>query len=211
MAADPVTSERIYASLKRELMNGGFTPGEVMVERRLAADFGVSITPVRAAAHRLVGERMLELNAGGGFRIPEVTEASLRELYFWHGQLVRNAVSTGAQIPVDLRPLIVGPTVFTNTAAMARGLFERIAIRSANSEILAAIRSAGERLHGARLREGAVIPGVDEELAGVQALTEAGSGQDLLRVLWAYHRRRLRRIPELVAALHRPLGRGPTL
>ncbi|MBV1687721.1 GntR family transcriptional regulator [Novosphingobium sp. G106] len=211
MAADPVTSERIYASLKREVMSGVFAPSEVLVERRIAADFGVSITPVRAAAHRLVGERMLGLNAGGGFRIPEVTEGSLRELYFWHGQLVRNAVSTGDQIPLDRRPLIMGPTVFTDTAAMTRGLFERIAIRSANGEILAAIRSAGERLHGARLRESWVMPGIEDELAEVQALTEQGSGQDLLRALWAYHRRRLRRISELVAALHLPLGRAPSL
>lgn len=210
MAADPVTSERIYALLKADLMGGAYLPGEVLVERRIAADFAISITPVRACAYRLVGERMLEFNMGGGFRVPRVTETALRDLYFWHGQLVRSAVNAGDQLPAERRPTIVGPSVFGSTAAMAKALFERIAIRSGNAEILAAIRSAGERLHAARLREGWVMTGVENELAAVQALTELGSGQDLLRLLWAYHRRRLRRIPDLVAAVHRPLQGSPS-
>jgi hypothetical protein len=210
MAADPVTSERIYALLKADLMNGSYRPGEVLVERRIASDFGISITPVRACAYRLVGERMLELNTGGGFRVPHVTESALRELYFWHGQLVRNAVNAADQLPTERRPLIVGPSVFANSAAMAKGLFDRIAIRSGNGEILAAIRSAGARLHVSRLCEGSVMPGVEDELAAVQTLTEAGSGSDLLRAMWAYHRRRLRRIPDLVAAVHRPLEKNPS-
>jgi len=205
MAADPVTSERIYALIKADLMNGVYLPGEVLVERRIAAEFAISISPVRACAYRLVGERLLELNAGGGFRVPNVTESALRDLYFWHGQLVRSAVNAGSQIAATDRPPIVGPSVFGNTAAMARGIFERIAIRSANVEILAAVRSAGERLHAARLREDGVIPGVEDELAAVQAVTEGGCGPDLLRAMWAYHRRRLRRIPELVAAVRAPL------
>ncbi|MBV1686397.1 GntR family transcriptional regulator [Novosphingobium sp. G106] len=208
MAADPVTSERIYALLKADLMSGVYSPGEVLVERRIASDFGISISPVRACAYRLVGERMLELNVGGGFRVPEVTEAGLRDLYFWHGQLVRNSVNAGDQFAMERGLQSAVHSSFADTAAMARGLFERIAIRSANAEILAAIRSAGERLHVARLRESSVMPGIDDELAAVQTLTEEGSGHDLLRAMWAYHRRRLRRIPELVAAVHRPLDRN---
>src|SRR3546814_1586165 len=41
----------------------------------------------------LVGERLLALHAGGGYEIPDIGVVELRDLYFWHGQLVRSALN----------------------------------------------------------------------------------------------------------------------
>lgn len=205
MAPEQITSERIYARLKADLMGGLYLPGEILVERRIAEAFGVSISPVRAGAYRLVGERMLEFNAGGGFRLPEVTEAGLRDLYFWHGQLIRNAVAARDQFASAEISEPPSPPLEPGTAAAAKAVFDRLALRSASSEVVLAVRAAGERLHAVRLRESGVLSATAEELAEVEALTDRGSSQDLLRLMWAYHRRRLRRIPELVTATHRPV------
>jgi DNA-binding FadR family transcriptional regulator len=207
MAPEPVTSDRIYALFKREVMDGAYLPGEILIERRIADQFGVSISPIRGCAFRLVGERMLELNRGGGFRVPKICETALRDLYFWHGQLVRSAVTAREQQPALARDEPWGSAISLDFASQTKATFEQLAARSANGEIIAAIRSAGERLHAVRLREHTVLTGLAEELEAVGAVTETGSDQDLLRLVWAYHRRRLRRISELVTAMHRPLQR----
>src|SRR3546814_4344158 len=92
MLSNPATSSRVHALLKDDILRGRFLPRTILVERSLANDYGTSVTPVRNAACQLVGERLLALHAGGGYEIPDIGVVELRDLYFWHGQLVRSAL-----------------------------------------------------------------------------------------------------------------------
>ncbi|KAK0358555.1 hypothetical protein LTR94_034936, partial [Friedmanniomyces endolithicus] len=59
---------------------------------RLTDQFGASATPVRDALNRLVGERLVVLLPGGGFRVRPLDADRLAGLYRWHGHLIRIAL-----------------------------------------------------------------------------------------------------------------------
>jgi len=68
MAPEAVTSERVYAGLRRAVVGGRYPPGTTLNAQAIAEEFGTSIAPVRDAMHRLVGEGLIEAHHGGGFR-----------------------------------------------------------------------------------------------------------------------------------------------
>src|SRR3546814_746125 len=72
---------------------------------------------------------------------------------------------------------------------------------SSNGELSRAIASAGERLNVARLREPGVLNSTAGELLAVQTLTAQGRWSDLVSAIWAYHRRRQRRVEEIAVAI----------
>jgi DNA-binding GntR family transcriptional regulator len=85
------TGNRIYAAVKQQLLSGAFRPGERLDAARMAEWHAASITPVRAALHRLVGEGLVVTESGEGFHTPGVSEASLRDLYAWNGRCLQSA------------------------------------------------------------------------------------------------------------------------
>jgi len=73
-------NDRAYGALKKGLMSGQFRPGEVLTIRHLAADYGISATPVREALQRLVAERALELLRNRSIGVPVPTLEKFVEL-----------------------------------------------------------------------------------------------------------------------------------
>ena len=49
-------SEAVYEELKRRISGGMYEPGEKLVTKEIAEDFGVSRTPVIVAVNRLAAE-----------------------------------------------------------------------------------------------------------------------------------------------------------
>ena len=73
--------ELAYQSLKHRLLVGDFPPGRRLGEERLAAELGVSRTPVREALSRLHSEGLVERLSDGGYG-PVLPDLHLiRELY----------------------------------------------------------------------------------------------------------------------------------
>jgi len=73
-------NDRAYGALKKGLMSGQFRPGEVLIIRHLAAEYGISATPVREALQRLVAERALELLRNRSIGVPIPTLEKFVEL-----------------------------------------------------------------------------------------------------------------------------------
>ena len=73
-------NDRAYGALKKGLMSGQFKPGEVLTIRHLAAEYGISATPVREALQRLVAERALELQHNRSIGVPIPTLEKFVEL-----------------------------------------------------------------------------------------------------------------------------------
>ena len=73
--------EQTYEYLKDKLLAGGFDPGERLTEEQLAADLGVSRTPVREALHKLEREGLVKPLETRGFRVPSDSKEEMEELF----------------------------------------------------------------------------------------------------------------------------------
>jgi DNA-binding GntR family transcriptional regulator len=105
MYASPYTgrlgprSQQAYVALKEKLLTGEFPLTQRLAEEALAAELGVSRTPVHEALTRLHAERLVERHPQGGFfpSAPDLVE--VRELYEVRRALESEAIN---------RPLLSG-------------------------------------------------------------------------------------------------------
>ena len=73
-------ADRVYYQLRDNIGSHQIRPGERLQEVSLAAQLGVSRTPVREALARLESEGMIVVE-GRGFVVPELTDADIEEIY----------------------------------------------------------------------------------------------------------------------------------
>ncbi len=80
--ADPNASahERLYRSLRQQVLHGEMAPGQAITLRGLAAQFGVSMTPARDAVRRLVAEGAFTMSSSGRISTPELSPERIEEL-----------------------------------------------------------------------------------------------------------------------------------
>ncbi|MFI6845834.1 GntR family transcriptional regulator [Kitasatospora sp. NBC_00085] len=71
--------DQVAHALRAALISGELRPGVVYSAPALAADFGVSATPVREAMLDLAREGLVEAVRNKGFRVTELTERDLDE------------------------------------------------------------------------------------------------------------------------------------
>lgn len=195
------TFDRVYVALKHELARGRFAPGDHLEPAALGDELNASITPVRDALHRLVGERLVEAPRNDGFRVPAPTEAELRDLYGWNGELLELALRPrrSAGISLGLPTAETDMSLQHPSSAIGR-LFLRIARRSGNLEHEGALDSLNDRLAPLRVVEAQLLEDLEDELAALEAAFEAEDWAALRRGIAAYHRRRQRRVPDLLRA-----------
>ncbi|MFC5737695.1 GntR family transcriptional regulator [Sinirhodobacter huangdaonensis] len=72
--------DRIYRTLRLQIMHGELAPGQALTLRGLAKQFGVSMTPVREALRRLIAEGALMLSSSGRVTTPELSNERIEEL-----------------------------------------------------------------------------------------------------------------------------------
>ncbi|MCV2866961.1 GntR family transcriptional regulator [Albidovulum sediminicola] len=74
------THDRIYRTLRQQIMHGELPPGQALTVRGLAKAHGVSMTPAREALRRLAAEGALTLSSSGRVTTPDLTNERLEEL-----------------------------------------------------------------------------------------------------------------------------------
>jgi DNA-binding GntR family transcriptional regulator len=72
--------DRLYRTLRAQVMHGELAPGQALTLRGLGAQYGMSVTPVREALQRLVAEGALTLSSSGRVSTPELTPERIEEL-----------------------------------------------------------------------------------------------------------------------------------
>ncbi|WP_435257926.1 GntR family transcriptional regulator [Thioclava sp. FR2] len=72
--------ERLYRSLRQQVMHGELAPGLPLTLRGLAKEHGVSMTPAREAIRRLVAEGALTISSSGRVSTPELSPERIEEL-----------------------------------------------------------------------------------------------------------------------------------
>ena len=195
------TFDRVYLALKEQLMCGRFAPGDHLEPVVIGEELHSSITPVRDALHRRVGERLVEAPPNDGFRVPFPTEAELRDLYGWNRELAElglrhPAAKTSPPLSTDLEA-VTGDTEIADVAAL---LFRRIARRSANPELEFAVEAVSDRLAAMRHVEARSFEDAAAEINCLCSLLANGDIVSLRRNVIAYHKRRQRAVPGLLVA-----------
>jgi len=195
------TFDRVYATLKQRLRSGVYAPGERLEPAALSEELNASVTPVRDALHRLTGERLVEAPRHEGFRVPMLTETTLRHLYAWHQDLLLLAIlnrkypGAGLEVPPEASDRGVALHERCNAAFLA------LARSTGNPEHLVALATLTERIEPVQRIEDALLDAAEEESAGIVFAIESRDRRTLRKALIHYHRRRARIVPELVSRL----------
>jgi len=103
------SSEAAYARIKAKVLDSEYAPGSHVLEQEIAAELGLSRTPVREALVRLQQEGLLEIVPRHGARISVLSPADMREIYEVLLSLEPTAVEILARRkppPEELAPLI---------------------------------------------------------------------------------------------------------
>ncbi|MEL6209586.1 MAG: GntR family transcriptional regulator [Pseudomonadota bacterium] len=74
------THEKIYRSLRGQIMHGEIAPGAALTLRGISNTFGASMTPAREAVRRLVAEGALSLSSSGRVSTPALSSERIEEL-----------------------------------------------------------------------------------------------------------------------------------
>jgi DNA-binding GntR family transcriptional regulator len=196
----PGTFERVYAAIRDQLRKGVFRPGERLEPAAFCDELNASVTPIRDALHRLTGERLVETPRHEGFRVPLLTETMLRHLYAWHLDLLLLATARRHWTPVSIE----GPDDASTLAKASQldrqnALFLKLAEAGGNPEHLLALRALIERMEPYQRLEDELLDAVQSETEAIAAAVSAGDRRALRKGLVAYHRRRSRLVPDLIA------------
>ena len=205
MCANHSKSALLYRQVRRALQSGRYLPGQRIDPGTLAEEFNTSPTPVRFALHRLVGERLIDDHARNGLHVPLLAEVALRELYDWMEHLLLRACELGANATEGPPREPVGAALYSHED-LVKGtwqLFDAIAGASGFRPLHDAVRQGNDRLAPARAMEPLVLSDLEEELRGLAEAFDRDGPTLLLQRLEAYHRRRVRRVPQLVEELYR--------
>lgn len=194
----------VYETVRARILSGALPPGSRLVESRLAADLGLSRTPLREALFRLEQEGFVEAHLARGFSVTSLTTREVRELYPILGALEVCALQTLGLVAVAAVPALTrintelaalagrGAGVRTPTRASDRALVldeqwhETLTARCPNQRLLALIRHhwrAISRYERVYWQDTALIPiSVAQHQAIITALT-ASNLDDAVRAL----------------------------
>jgi DNA-binding GntR family transcriptional regulator len=214
-------SDEIYHKIKHRLAAGLLRFGNRIDVAALADQLGVSVTPVREALTRLFEEQLVKFEPTRGFSVKIQSAEDLCHLYEWNMMLTEIALSRHVALRIDVinprrasRGAAPTPDTFNHSSApsdtdIARQFFLRIAAGAGNPNLVRAIANANDRLAFLRLIEPDVIAGSLSELARLVGLYDAGQFKQMKRPIVAYHRKRIKFIPELLKeALSRSFSGG---
>jgi DNA-binding GntR family transcriptional regulator len=113
---EPVNTARmrtrsIYETLRERICLLDYKPGEIIRERNLAAEFGISRTPLRRALQWLESDGLIQSKPGHGTVVTKIDLQSLKDIYFLRMKL--------AEIIGASQPLQPGPEVLDTLAELA--------------------------------------------------------------------------------------------
>lgn len=92
-------SDLVVESIRSAVLSGRLRPGEMLVERRLAEELGVSKTPVREALIVLAREGLLDMSRNRGTSVRQLSFEEVRYIYEERALLEPWAVAAAINAP----------------------------------------------------------------------------------------------------------------
>ncbi|WP_374346563.1 GntR family transcriptional regulator [Phenylobacterium sp.] len=194
----------VLETLRRRVRRGEIGAGAPLIVMDLAAELGVSATPVREALAHLAGEGLIDGRRGHvrGYVAWSPSPSDLADLLRLHQAQVLTALDASRReqplggLPAPGAPATQGAA--SDLAAMAEAVFGAIISAGGGGVLMRAHAQVTDRLHPMRRREERVFPDVSAEL---ERLSAAGLGAQAVAAVRAYHRRRLAEVVRLAALL----------
>jgi len=93
--------DEVYRQVSDRIHNGELGPGTRVRDTQIAAQLGVSRTPVREALLRLVREGILEADMGRGFSVSRLNAVEMQETGVILASLEGLALELSGEIPAD--------------------------------------------------------------------------------------------------------------
>jgi DNA-binding GntR family transcriptional regulator len=95
--SDRTLTSALVDHLRQSIVAGRFRPGDPLRLTELRAELGVSLSPLREALMSLSAERLVNVEAQRGFRMPPVSEAALKEITTLRIELESMALRTAME------------------------------------------------------------------------------------------------------------------
>jgi DNA-binding GntR family transcriptional regulator len=99
-ASGKLTKQDIYLELRRRICLLDYQPGTRLNERELAAEFGVSRTPLRTVLQRLEYDGLIISQHGNGTEVTSIDLSSMRDIYIVRMRLM-DAMAESTPNPVN--------------------------------------------------------------------------------------------------------------
>jgi DNA-binding GntR family transcriptional regulator len=207
--------DRVYTAIKVRVIACRFRPGEPIRPGILAAQLGVSTTPIRAALNRLAAEGLVTREPRKGFVAMSMSEDRFVGLYRLNQHLLdaaltvrspnANVMAATASAIADIgHQLDCGERNTSDGIAGNTGLlFSCIAQLSGNAHVVESVEHVNDSLHYIRTIEHEQLDDVPAELINICELFLAERVDDVGRATAEYHARRLALLPKLLAALRK--------
>lgn len=80
-SAGRVSNDELYRDLRNRIIHLELAPGSRLTEQGLAAEFGLSRTPVRRVLDRLANDGLVTISAGSGASVAAIDFQALREVW----------------------------------------------------------------------------------------------------------------------------------
>lgn len=212
--ADLGLHERVYRELRDDFLAGTLSAGTKINLRRYARRSDASMTPVREAAFRMVGEQLLEQHPKNGFQIFLPTASELHSLYAWNGQHLLAAlhganplVIRGVLEPFRHRAMApIDAQEETSQALVIRTgeLFRAIGLATGNEEYVRLIEATNRRLHYLRLAETRLFKDFARELNRLIKGDDHDVENNVRRRILTYHRRRIEQVGPILRLAQSP-------
>jgi DNA-binding GntR family transcriptional regulator len=141
---NPSLRERVYQALREALVSGELPPGQRLRDQELAAQLGVSRTPVREALQRLEDEGLVETSPRALTRVSPLDARAAREAFPVVAALHALAARSGAPrlTPAELEEMRAANTAFAAAIAAAD---------PSDPDTIARAIAADDRFHGVLL------------------------------------------------------------
>lgn len=189
------------------ILSGALPPGARIDANEIAAADGISPTPVRHALNRLVGAGFLVSQSNEGFFVPACAEQDLRDLYDCCAALLALAVARAANAQRRAkRTAITDTNVDGGIVLQTEAAFHAIMSVCANKRLRDTFADVNIRLRPVRILESDWIANQRAELRRIRQAYEACEFAELDRLVRAYHRRRIRLAPMIVARMREHEG-----
>ena len=151
------------------------------------------MTPVRDCLNRLVGERLVDMKPGEGYRVPRISEKALRDMLAVNAALLESTLVARSEELNDVE-FKSEKRAYADRVSL---FFDFIATLSGNIIIIETVRSLNERMHAVRMKDPLVFPDTLQEIEELEQLStkqEAG----LRNKLHIYHQRRRVKVSALI-------------
>lgn len=93
-------ADQVYERLEELILNGDYQRGEILTEKRLSEELGVSRTPIREALDRLVYDNLVK-ETSSGTEVRGISEEDVKDLYDIKKRLEVVAVKKAAKNMTD--------------------------------------------------------------------------------------------------------------